>query len=396
MPANHPEVEPAPVGALTSDPSARRPALIGVGLDARLGLPFDQLRAAAREAGQLGFESLWTPAGGVPDSFHVCAAWSQDTSLRTGIAVVPAARMWTPLGLAAQAATLAQLSSGRFVLGLGTGGYGPGFWASVGLPNRPIAVMREYVTQVRALLAGATVGETDVGGQGSGGQGSGGQGSGGQGSGGQGAVGGGTPGWPRSASLGIADLPPAPVYLAALGPQMLRLAGEAADGALLNWATPEHIAVSRARIDEGAARAGRAPGAVPVTMYIRVCVDDDAAAARLALGQQVLGYALGQPGVPQDAGYRGLFGRMGFDEVLRDLEARRDQGATMSQLVDAVPDQMLHAVGYYGPAAAAPAAFARLSAGLDEAIVRIITARPGPEPVVAAMAALTPALIRAD
>ena len=359
------------------EPSARRPGLIGAGLDARLGLPFDQLRAAAREAGQLGFESLWTPAGGVPDSFHVSAAWSQDTSLRTGIAVVPAARMWTPLGLAAQAATLAQLSSGRFVLGLGTGGYGPGFWASVGLPNRPIAVMREYVTQVRALLAGqtVTVGETVTPGKT--------------------AVSGGTPGWPRSASLGVADLPPAPVYLAALGPQMLRLAGETADGALLNWATPEHIAVSRARIDEGVARAGRDPGAVPVTMYIRVCVDDDVAAARQALGQQVLGYALGQPGVPQDAGYRGLFGRMGFEEVLRDLEARRDQGATSSQLVDAVPDQMLQAVGYYGPAAPAPAAFARISAGLDEAIVRVITARPGLEPVIAVMAALTPALIRA-
>src|ERR1700726_1429301 len=153
--------------------------MIGVGLDARLGLPFDQMRAAAREAGPLGFDSLWTPAGGVPDSFHVCAAWSHDTPLRTGIAVVPPARMWTPLGLAAQAATLAQLSSGRFVLGVGTGGYGPGFWASVGLPNRPIAVMREYVTQVRALLAGetATARETDIGG--------------------------GTPGWPRAASLGV-------------------------------------------------------------------------------------------------------------------------------------------------------------------------------------------------
>ena len=97
-------------------------------------------RTAAREAERLGFESLWTPAGGVPDSFHVCAAWSQDTSLRTGISVVPAARMWTPPGLAAQAATLAQLSSGRFVLGIGTGGYGQDFWATVGVPDRPIAV----------------------------------------------------------------------------------------------------------------------------------------------------------------------------------------------------------------------------------------------------------------
>jgi len=345
--------------------------VIGVGLDARLGLSFAQLRAAAREAGQLGFESLWTPAGGVPDSFHVCAAWSQDTSLRTGISVVPAARMWTPPGLAAQAATLAQLSSGRFVLGLGTGGYGPRFWDSVGLPNRPIAVMRGYVTGVRALLAGRTV------------------------TAGQADIGGGTPGWPRSASLGVKDLPPAPVYLAALGPQMLRLAGEVADGALLNWATPEHIAASRARIEEGAARAGRDPGTVPVTMYIRVCVDDDVAAARQALGQQVLGYALGQRGIPQEAGYRGLFARMGFDEVLRELEARRDRGATLSELVGAAPDQLLQAVGYYGPAAAAPAAFARLSTGLDETIVRVITVRPGLEPVIQAMAALTPSLIRA-
>jgi alkanesulfonate monooxygenase SsuD/methylene tetrahydromethanopterin reductase-like flavin-dependent oxidoreductase (luciferase family) len=303
--------------------------MIGVGLDARLGLPFDQLRAAAMEAERLGFESLWTPAGGVPDSFHVCAAWSQDTSLRTGISVVPAARMWTPLSLAMQAATLAQLSAGRFVLGLGTGGYGPGFWASVGLPDRPITVMREYVTQTRALLAGQTATQTGLG-----------------------------PGlgWPGSASLGLEDLPPAPVYLAALGPQMLRLAGEAADGVLLNWATPERIAVSRATIDAGAARAGRDPGTVPITMYIRVCIDDDVAAARQAFGTQVLGYAMGRPGIPETAGYRGLFAQMGFGAELSELEQRRE--------------------------------------GLDEAIVRIITPRPGLEPVVQAMTALTPSLIR--
>jgi len=349
--------------------------MIGVGLDARLGLPFDQLRAASREAERLGFESLWTPAGGVPDSFHVCAAWSHDTSLRTGISVVPAARMWTPLGLAVQAATLAQLSSGRFVLGLGTGGYGPGFWASVGLPDRPIAVMREYVTEVRGLLAGqqVTAGQivaragTDAG----------------------------APGWPRTASLALDGLPPAPVYLAALGPQMLRLAGETADGVLLNWATPERIAASRVAVDAGAARAGRDSGTVPMTMYIRVCIDDDVAAARQALGAQVLGYGMGWPGMPPGAGYRGLFAQMGFDAELSELEERRDRGAAMPELVAAAPDEMLQAVGYYGPAGPAPAAFARLSAGLDEAIVRVVTARPGPEPAAEAMAALTPSLIRA-
>jgi alkanesulfonate monooxygenase SsuD/methylene tetrahydromethanopterin reductase-like flavin-dependent oxidoreductase (luciferase family) len=339
--------------------------IIGVGLDARLGLPFGQLREVAIEAERAGFESLWTPAGGVPDAFHVCAAWSQDTSLRTGISVVPAARMWTPLALAMQAATVAQLSAGRFVLGLGTGGYGPSFWESVGLPNRPIAVMRDYATAVRRLLAGQTV----------------------------------TCDGPavrlRSASLGVKNLPAAPVYLAALGPQMLALAGEVADGALLNWATPKRIAASRTRIAAGALRAGRDPDQIPITMYVRVCIDDDVAAARRAFGEQVLGYAMAGPGVPLDAGYRGLFGQMGFGEVLSELEDRRDRGAALAELVDAAPDELFRAVGYFGPAGPAPAAFARLSAGLDETIVRVITARPGPEPVLAAMAALTPSAIRA-
>jgi 5,10-methylenetetrahydromethanopterin reductase len=340
--------------------------IIGIGLDAGLGLPFGQLREAARHAEGLGFESVWTPAWGVPDAFHICAAWCADTSLRTGISVVPAARMWTPLALAVQAATVAQLSSGRFVLGLGTGGYGPLFWESVDLPNRPIAVMRDYVTTIRRLLAGETVTADGPGVR------------------------------LRSASLGVKDLPPAPVYLGALGPQMLRLAGEVADGTLLNWATPERIAASRELIAEGASHAGRDADEISTTMYVRVCIDDDVAAARRAFGRNLLSYALARPGIPLDSGYRGLFAQMGFDTVLRELEERRLGGTSLTKLVDAAPDELFTAVGYFGPASAAPAAFARLSAGLDETIVRVITARRGLEPVVEAMTALTPAAIRAS
>src|ERR1700678_3525484 len=167
-------------------------------------------------------------------------------------------------------------------------------------------------------------------------------------------MGSGAPGWPQSGSLGVDALPAAPVALAALGPQMLRLAGEIADGALLNWATPERIAVSREQIDAGAARAGRGPGEIPMTMYIRVCIDDDVAAARQAFGAQVLGYAMGRPGTPQGAGYRGLFAQMGFDAELTELEQRREQGAAMPELGAAAPQEMLRAVGYYGPPAPAP------------------------------------------
>jgi alkanesulfonate monooxygenase SsuD/methylene tetrahydromethanopterin reductase-like flavin-dependent oxidoreductase (luciferase family) len=337
---------------------------IGAGLDARLGLQFDQLREAGREAARSGFESLWTPAGGIPDAFHVCTAWALGTPLRTGISVVPAARMWSPLALANQAATVGQLSDGRFILGIGTGGYGPGFWASVGMPNRPVAVMRDYLTVVRALLAGETV----------------------------------TYDGPalrlREASLALGGLARVPVYLGALGSQMLRLAGELADGALLNWATTDRIAESRSRLHQGAARGGRSPAEVTLTMYIRVCVDDDADAARRALGKQVLNYAMATPGTPPTSGYRGLFAEMGFGEVLAELEERKQGGESVDALVSAVPDEFLNSVGYFGPAAGAPGAFARLSQGLDEAIVRIVATRPGLEPVVATLGALAPARIR--
>jgi alkanesulfonate monooxygenase SsuD/methylene tetrahydromethanopterin reductase-like flavin-dependent oxidoreductase (luciferase family) len=339
--------------------------MIGVGLDARLGLSFGQLREMAREAERLGFDSLWSPYVGVPDAFHVCAAWSQETGLRTGISVVPAALLWTPPALAMQAATIAQLSDGRFVLGLGTGGVGPGFWAAVGLPDRPIAVMRKYATSVRDLLAGQVVKSDGL------------------------ALG------PRTTALRAAGLPRVPVYLAALGPQMLRLAGEVADGALLNWATPDRIAASRELVADGARRAGRGPADVPLTMYVRVCIDDDVEEARRAFGAQVLSYAMAAPGAPKTAGYRGMFGEMGFDAVLTELEDRRDRGSALPDLVDAAPDELLRAVGYYGPAAGAANAYARFSAGLDETVVRIITVRPGPGPVIETMSALTPAAIRA-
>jgi alkanesulfonate monooxygenase SsuD/methylene tetrahydromethanopterin reductase-like flavin-dependent oxidoreductase (luciferase family) len=338
---------------------------IGAGLDSRLGLSFDELRAAGREAARLGFESLWTPALGVPDPFHVCAAWSADTPVRTGISVIPAARMWHPLSLASQAATVGMLSNGRFALGIGTGGYGSRFWASIGLPDRPIAVMRDYLTVLRGLLAGQTVTYEGPALR----------------------MHGASIGWQPVAG-GV------PVYLGALGAQMLRLAGELADGTLLNWATPDRIERSRHLVAEGAARAGRDPAEVPLTMYIRVCVDDDVDAARAALGRQVLGYAMAMPGTPATAGYRGLFTEMGFDQVLTELEARRAAGQPMDVLVAAAPDELLRAVGYYGPADAAATAFARLSSGLDESIVRVVTARPGLAPVVAALEALTPARIR--
>ena len=204
--------------------------------------------------------------------------------------------------LALAARTAHELSGGTFVLGVGSGS----------VTERPIAAVRAYVVELRKTAK-------DV-----------------------------------------------PIYVGALGPQMLGLAGRHADGAALNWCTPAQVAWSRARVGPRAR----------LIEYIRMCVDDDVAAARLALAKQILAYALLVR--PSGArGYRTHFERMGFAQQLDQLEAKRAAGASEDDLARAIPDEMLSALGYAGPAAGAAAAFRSFSAGLDVAIVRVLVARPG-------------------
>ncbi|HUY07297.1 MAG TPA: LLM class flavin-dependent oxidoreductase [Acidimicrobiales bacterium] len=345
--------------------------IIGVGLDQRLGLSIGEYAALSSQAIDHGFESIWTNSMTVPDAFHVCSAWSSQTQtltghpIRTGIAVIPAPKSWHLESLANQAATVGQIAHGNFVLGIGTGGAGKDFWASAGLPNRPISIMRDYVTILRRLFAG-----DDVNYEGN--------------------------------ALALhhtklaQEIPGVPVYLAALGPQMLELAGEVADGVCLNWATPDQIAWSDGHLRTGITKAGRRREDLKMSMYVRVCIDEDVVAARGALCTQVLTYGLSRPGVDRSLSYRGHFARMGFDDLFIDLERRRESGASLSELIDFVPDELLNMVGYFGTPDGAPARFAELSLGLDESIVRIISARKGIRPIVDAMNALTPAKIRAQ
>lgn len=334
---------------------------IGVGLDMQLGLSWAQHRELSRHAAHLGYSSIWTNAGNARDAMHVCAQWSvssaevADGGLGTGISVIPAP-LWSAPALASCAATVGEISGGRFVLGIGSGAlHNPAYRASLGLPDlKPIGTMRDYLVTVRGLLAGEAV---EYEGK---------------------AIS------LHGFQLGI-TAPKVPVVLGALGPNMLKLAGEASDGAALNWCTPEQIAWSREIVADGAKAAGRDPREVAMVEYIRICVDEDEDVARRSFTRALMGYAMARPGVSKALGYRGHFGRMGFDEALTDLEARRDRGASEAELIDAFPIELARLVGYFGPAAGAAAAFRRLAEGLDTAIVRVVASRPGDESSVRAV-----------
>ncbi len=358
---------------------------IGVGLDPTLGLSFEEQAQLSGEAAGLGYTSVWTPEGMGEDSFILCvlrwqgAAMVVPGGIGTGIAVSPVA-LRTPMGFAMSAGTVSKLTGGKFVLGIGTGqAFDPQYRRTWGLRGRStLNLMRDYLTTIRALLRGETVDyEGDFVSL-------------------------------HGARLSIESLnareaygpanPPfTPVYLAALGPEMCRLGGELADGLSLNWCTPEQIAWSRKRVAEGAARAGRDPAEVKLAEYIRICVDEDVEVARKAYTRAVMNYALGRlqpPGSPPQS-YRAHFERMGFAEDLARIDIMRRANAPQDEVVDAFPEELLRAVGYYGPAAGAAEAFRNLAEGLDTAIVRVVAARPGLDSVRAVMTACQPAAVSA-
>ena len=345
---------------------------IGIGLDRTLGLSLADEAELSAEAARLGYASIWTPEGPGYDSFQLCLhRWAATRSavpggLSTGISVSPVA-LRTPFSLAMSAGTASALTEGRFVLGIGSGAiHTAGGRRAYAFPDvGVITAMREYVTAVRALVAGEEV----------------------------------TRDGPvftlNRASLDISPPPATPIYLGSLGPQMVRLAGEVADGTALNWCTPEQVAWSRQRVAEGAEAAGRDPGAVKLAEYIRVCVDDDVEAARLALAKAALGYAMGprRSAGEKPMGYRAHFERMGFAAELAELDRMRDRGCGMDELAADCPEEMLKRVGYFGKAEGAAAAIRRLAEGLDVAIVRVVVATPGVSSVLATMRAGRPGLV---
>ena len=260
----------------------------------------------------LGYESAWVAEGHGGDQFAIlgaCALATQRIRLGTSISSV-FVRSAPTIGMAA--ATVDQLANGRFILGLGSSHrvqvepeHGIAF-------VQPTARLRDTIAIVRALVRDGVVshrGETVT---------------------------------IERFDLWFAPLRPAiPIYVAALFPRLLELAGELAEGALLTWPTPRTIARAVEHVAIGARRAGREAGTVDVASLIPCAVADSVAAAREAMRPAVGLYAGFFPR------YNRLLAEAGFEEAVRAIKDAFDHGGREAA-AKVVPDELIDAVALAG------------------------------------------------
>src|SRR5262245_45987732 len=276
---------------------------------ASLPLPpnLDMCRRVAERAEALGYDSLWiADTGAGPDAFVVGAVAAGVTRrVRIGTAVVPVYTR-APAVLAASAGSLGQLAPGRVVLGLGASSETiVDAWG--GVPYRkPLTRMRETVAIVRQMLAGERVtfeGKTV-----------------------------------RTRGFRLVSPAPAPVpiYLAALMPPMLELAGEIADGVILNFMPVDAMPAILGHVRTGAARAGRDPATIEIVARFQVVVTDDVASGRAALRHMMGPYFA-------TSVYNRFVAWCGFPEEARAIDAgwrAKDRARNLAAVTDDLVDRL--------------------------------------------------------
>lgn len=298
--------------------------------------------ALAREVEARGYESAWTAEVAGADAVTIMALLATATTTLRVATGVMAVQTRTPVLLALTAATLGHLAPGRVALGLGISSRTVVTdWH--GLPfRRPLAQLREAVQLIRLVLSGERVtfaGEFYC---------------------------------IRNFRM-TAPPPSRPVaiYLGALGPRALELAGEVADGVLLNWLSPETVTRSLAHVEAGARRAGRSLDGFEVAGFVRTCVTDEPERARQALAREITGYAI------VDA-YARFFRDSGFGGEVDAIQAAWG-GGDRAGAVRQVSARFLDALGAVGPPDACRARIAEFArAGLTLPVVFPVSPDPDP------------------
>jgi F420-dependent oxidoreductase-like protein len=282
------------------------------------GSPHD-VAELARVAEGGGLDSVWVSETWGSDAVAL-ATWiaAATTTIGIGTGIVQMAAR-TPAQTAMAALTLDHLSGGRFRLGLGVSG--PQVvegWHGVAF-DAPLERTREYVGIVRSMLrrddvltsSGPHYPLPRPGGDGK----------------------------PLKANVRAlrADLP---IYLAAMGPRNVGLAGELADGWLPLLFSPEHA---------DAFPIGDLPHGFDVAPMVLTAIDDDLAAARDEVRSQIALY-VGAFGSATANFYADLVRRYGFGEQVDAIQAAALDGR-MADATAAVSDDLVDAVTLTGPAA---------------------------------------------
>jgi alkanesulfonate monooxygenase SsuD/methylene tetrahydromethanopterin reductase-like flavin-dependent oxidoreductase (luciferase family) len=255
------------------------------------GRSLEQAIERVKLAEALGYEAVYVTHIAGRESLTVLTAYALATSsIRLGTGVVPIYTR-TPATMAQTAATIDELSGGRLTLGLGVS-HRPVVEAWHGQTiDRPVAEMREYVAIVRAILRGDDPPDGEK--------------------------------WRTSFRLlGLSPCPQLPIYIAALSPAMLRLAGEVADGVLLWLCNPSYIRdVVIPEVRAGRERAGLTLEGFDVVAAVPAALTDDRQEGYSAMRQDLIPYF----GLPF---YRAMIERTGFgadiaayDAAAGDLEA---------------------------------------------------------------------------
>jgi F420-dependent oxidoreductase-like protein len=297
--------------------------------------PRDRLATAtdlAHRAEALGYDSVWLTHGLGRDGFLVLAAYAHATErIGLGTGVVPIYPRH-PVTMAQEASTLMELSGGRLRLGIGLS-HRPSMVGALGLDmGEPLAVMREYMTVLRAALEGQATFEGR---------------------------------YYRVRWTGAFRAPAPPVLLAGLAPPMLELAGELADGVVLWLASPAYVRdVAVPALARGRARAGKALEGFEIVAPVPLAVTDDHAGAARLFRDELVRY-LSLPF------YRTMFRASGFGDALAAFDRDRSPGRD----ADAVPPVLVDALGAIGDARRARAEVeAYRAAGVTLPVVRPIGA----------------------
>jgi len=196
----------------------------------------------------------------------------------------------TPATLALQAVGLDELSQGRFLLGVGSSNPTIARWHGATM-DHPLSRVAEYLEIVRRAMRGEKL---DFEGK-----------------------------YFSAHGFKLAFKPSKnsiPIYLAAFGPKMTRLAGRISDGVLINMANPDEIRRIAGEVKSGAIEAGKSPDKMEIICKIRCSIAGRYDDARDALSHALTYYALADY-------YRDLLARMGFGaEVQAMREAWRSGG----------------------------------------------------------------------